>query len=200
MSASAPPAPFSPELSVISGYGRHAGAVRGVSFWRRAGARIIDTIMHYVIGICTGFAIAIFVAIATASHPSSEVVAGLEHRSILGWVSAVLGSIAYHPICEGLHGSTLGKRALSFVVLQENGTPCRFVPALVRSFAYFFDALFFDLGGCLAMQKTPQEQRRGGEWAHTVVCERSQVAPENLRSDGRFALVALLAIMADAQL
>lgn len=101
---------------------------------------------------------------------------------------------------EGVHGSTLGKLLLGFVVVQEDGAPCRSGSAFIRSIAYFVDGLFFGLVGYFAMQKTPQEQRHGDEWAHTIVCRRAQVAPQNLRGFGQFAMVFLLAVMADATL
>jgi hypothetical protein len=50
------------------------------------------------------------------------------------------------------------------------------------------------------MQKTYQEQRYGDQWAHTVVTGRAGVIPEQLRSDGRFVLGLMLAVMTDAAL
>jgi uncharacterized membrane protein YiaA len=72
------------------------------------------------------------------------------------------------------------------------------VPAIIRELGYFIDALFFGLVGYLAMQKTYQEQRYGDQWAHTVVTQRANVIPEQLRSDSRFVLILMLAIMTDA--
>ncbi|MBZ5520775.1 MAG: hypothetical protein LAP21_00820 [Acidobacteriia bacterium] len=50
------------------------------------------------------------------------------------------------------------------------------------------------------MQKTLQQQRYGDQWAHTVVCKRSSVAQQNLRSGGQFALAFILGMMADGAL
>ena len=86
----------------------------------------------------------------------------------------------------------------SLVVIKEDGSPCGFRAALIRSLAYYIDALFFGLIGYFAMQKTPQQQRHGDEWAHTIVCKRSAVAAPQLGSMGRFALVFLLAGFFDA--
>jgi hypothetical protein len=47
------------------------------------------------------------------------------------------------------------------------------------------------------MQKSPQEQRHGDEWAHTIVCKRSDAPPQSLRAGGRFLGVLLLALVAD---
>jgi hypothetical protein len=50
------------------------------------------------------------------------------------------------------------------------------------------------------MEKSGKEQRYGDQWAETVVCKRSSLAPEQLQSDGRFALALMLAMMAVAGL
>ncbi len=86
------------------------------------------------------------------------------------------------------------------VVVQEDGTPCRFWPAIIRELGYFVDGIFFGLIGYFEMQKSMKEQRYGDEWAGTVVCKRSAVAPEQLRGGGRFVLGLMLGLMADAAL
>ncbi len=158
----------------------------------------MDLIVHYFVSVCAAFAFGIMLAIAAGGHPSPTIVAKLRHNDILGFLLALIGYASYHTICEGLHGSSIGKRILSLVVIQEDGSPCRFRSALIRSFAYFVDALFFGLIGYFAMQKKAQEQRLGDEWAHTIVCKRSQVAVENLRDGGTFVMALLLAVMCDA--
>ena len=115
-------------------------------------------------------------------------------------MAALLGSILLEAICEGLHGSTPGKYLLGIVVVREDGTPCRLGAAFIRSFAYLIDSLFFGLIGYFAMQKTPQQQRHGDEWAHTIVCRRSWLAQQNLRGFGQFLMAFLLGAMADAAL
>ncbi len=124
----------------------------------------------------------------------------LKQITLASFLLALLGSIAYHTICEGLHGSTLGKRLLSMAVVQADGSPCELDSAAIRSFAYLVDSLFFGLVGYFAMQKTPQEQRHGDEWANTVVCKRSKIAPQNLRGEGRFVGILLLAFAVDGGL
>ena len=126
--------------------------------------------------------------------------AKLHHLGMTGTIFVLMGSIAYETLCETLHGSTVGKLALGMVVVQEDGTPCRFKAALIRSLAYFVDGLFFGLVGYFAMQKTPQQQRHGDDWAHTIVCKRSAAPPESLRSGTRFLLALVLGAMADAAL
>jgi len=50
------------------------------------------------------------------------------------------------------------------------------------------------------MQKTPQQQRYGDQWAHTIVCNRSQIRPENLRDGNRFVMALFLGMAADGVL
>jgi len=203
MSNLAPNAPLPAEPAeslTFGGYGGLAGAVQGVGFWPRAAARVIDMVLHYLIGFCSGLFIAIVIVIATGGRGSPFLAAKMRSAGLLAFVLALLGSVAYHTICESLHGSTVGKLLFSMVVVQEDGSPCGFRSALIRSFAYFVDALFFGLIGYFAMQKTPQEQRHGDEWAHTIVCKRSVVSPEKLRGGGRFVGALLLAAFVDATL
>ena len=110
---------------------------------------------------------------------------------------SILGSIGYHTVCEGLHGCTLGKRLLGMIVVQEDGSPSRLNPAFIRSLAFYVDGLFFGVIGYMAMKKTPQEQRHGDNWAHTMVCRRSDVSTPPNRS---FALILIAAIAIDSLL
>jgi uncharacterized RDD family membrane protein YckC len=197
-----PPEPEVIHLSALDSYLGQPGALPGVSFWPRVGARVVDFLLHYLIAFCGGFLVGIMLAIvAGLQHVSVRAL--LAHRTpgrIAPFVFALLGSIALEAICEGFHGSTLGKLLLSMVVVQEDGSPCRPGSAWIRSFAYLIDALFFGLIGYFNMEKNPQRQRHGDEWAHTVVCHRANVAPQNPRSIGQFTLVLFFAAMADAVL
>ena len=189
-------------LSALDSYLGQPGSLPGVGFWPRGAARIVDWVIHYFVGYGAGFLFRIML----------EIVAGMRHTSVRAllrhqtsghfavYAFALLGSVVFEAICEGLHGSTPGKRVLSMVVLQEDGSPCRMGSAWIRSFAYFIDALFFGRIGYFNMQKNPQRQRHGDEWAHTVVCRRSNVAAANLRSGGQFTGALFLAVLADAML
>ena len=190
---------FSPSFG---GYTGQPGAIPGVGFWPRVGARIIDLLVHYMVVLCASFLFGLLLAVAAiiTHQPLPLLTAKLRHMGLMGSLFVLMGSIAYHAICEGVHGSTAGKLALGMVVLQEDGTPCRFKAALIRTLAYFVDALFFGLIGYFAMQKTPQQQRHGDDWAHTIVCKRSAAPPESLRSGTRFFLALMLGAMADAAL
>ena len=197
---SAPPSASPILLPSFGGYLGAPGGLPGVSFWPRVGARVIDLILHYVVSFFAGVLFGILAAAASGGYISPEFAYKMRHVGLPGFVLALLGSVAYHVICASIHGSSLGKLALSMVVVQEDGSPCRFGSAVIRELAYFVDALFFGLIGYFAMQKTPQEQRHGDEWAHTVVCRRSDVAPEKLHSAGHFVLALMVAMMVDAAL
>jgi len=197
-----PPEPEGIHLSALDSYAGRPGTLPGVNFWPRVLARIIDLAIHYVISICSGFLVGFFLAIvALLLHTSFRAL--MAHRApgrIALFAFSMLGLVAVEAICEGFHGSTPGKLMLSMVVVQEDGSPCRPGPAWIRSFAYYVDALFFGLIGYFSMEKSLQRQRHGDEWAHTIVCRRSDVAPQNLRGISQFALALFFAVLVDAAL
>ncbi len=189
-------------LTTLEAYAGQPGGLTGVSFWPRAAARVIDTVIHYVIAACCGFVFALILAITAYLQHNSRalLLARRPGGGLLLLLFGLLGTVALETVCEGFHGSTLGKLLLGLVVVQEDGTPCRPGSALIRSLAYFIDAIFFGAVAYFAMQKTPQQQRHGDDWAHTIVYRRSQVEPQVLRGGGQFAMVFSLAAMADATL
>jgi uncharacterized RDD family membrane protein YckC len=193
MSTDPPPILVTNDVPSFSGYSSQPGDIEGVSFWPRAGARIVDTVLYYLMGYCAAILFAVLVFVAAAGHPDPLQIAKMSHTGIIGFVVALLGSVAFHTICESVHGSTPGKLLFSMVVVQEDGSPCRLKGALIRSLAYFVDSLFFGLIGYFAMQKSAKEQRHGDEWAQTIVCKRSLVSPQNLRGTGKFMMGLFLA-------
>jgi uncharacterized RDD family membrane protein YckC len=194
-----PPPPRQPEFT-FGGYAGPAGGLLGVGFWPRAGARIIDLIVHYVVYFAASIFFAIMLGvIATLNHvPTEPLVAKMAAFQFTAFVLAYLGSVAYHTICEAGSGQSLGKLAIGAVVVQEDGAPCGFKPALIRSFAYFVDALFFGIIGYMQMNKTPQQQRYGDTWGHTLVVKKDALPPTSGASGGRFFAMFVLACLADA--
>jgi uncharacterized RDD family membrane protein YckC len=177
------------------------GAIEGVGFWPRVAARLIDAVVHNVVafvGFLSGIVLAIVASSTGVSFPF--LLAKLSRSTVLAFFLSLLGYFSYHIICESVHGSTVGKLALSMVVVQEDGSPCRLGSAIIRSFAYLVDGLFFSFIGYVAMQETPQMQRNGDKWAHTIVCKRFRVQLQHSRSTGRFVLGLFLAVLADATL
>src|ERR1035438_4027090 len=122
-----PPEPEAIHLSALDSYAGQPGALPGVSFWPRAGARVIDMVVHYCISICSGFLVGIMVTIvAVLQHTSAKALLAHQSRASLAlFASSLLGSVVLEAVCEGFHGSTLGKLLLSKIVVQEDGSPCR---------------------------------------------------------------------------
>ncbi len=189
----------SPTFS-FGGYATEDVGLPGVTFWPRAGARLIDYVLHYCVSYAAGFLFSLLVLAASGGHMPMWVLARFRHSGFVGVAFGVLGLVAYNVICVSMHGSTLGKRLISAVVVLERGLRCRMRPAIIRELGYFVDSLFFGLVGYSAMNESYQEQRYGDRWAHTMVANRASVIPEQLRSDGRFVLALMLAVMTDAAL
>lgn len=195
-----PEGPSPVESFSFGGYVQQAQGLKGVGFWPRAGARMIDLIIHYMVGVFTMLLMGFMVGlVAAATHQPGRL---MVHKMVAGTPSAFLlalvGALVYHTVCETVHGSTLGKLIFSMIVVQEDGSHCRFKSALIRNLGYHVDALFFGLIGYYAMKRDQTQQRYGDEWAHTVVCKNADLAPEKRRSAGRFVLGFLLACMADS--
>jgi uncharacterized RDD family membrane protein YckC len=184
--------------SALGPYGSPPGEIQGVTFWPRVVARVIDFIVHYLVSIVAAFLFALLLVIAAGGHPNPQLSERIRHTGIAVFSFSLLGSIAYEIVCEGVHGSTLGKLALGMVVVEQDGTPCRVKSAVIRSFAYLVDALFFGLIGYMAMKGSPQMQRHGDKWAKTVVCKRTAMQTNNLRSGGQFAVALFFAVILDA--
>jgi uncharacterized RDD family membrane protein YckC len=192
--ASAPAPRFS-----FGGYSAEENSLQGVGFAPRLAARVIDLVVHYFIALCSGFFIGIVVLIVggLTGRDTATLLSRAQNTGVTAFLLALLGSTAYHTICEGLHGSTLGKLICGLVVLQEDRKPCGMRSALLRSLGYYVDALFFGAIGFVKMKDTVLQQRHGDAWAGTVVCKRKAVA-ELVRGPGRFIGVFLLAGFADS--
>jgi uncharacterized RDD family membrane protein YckC len=182
----------------FGGYAAHEEGLEGVTFWPRAAARVIDFVVHYLVGFCTGILFTAMLTVVSGGHIPMSIMLKISRTHLPLFAAGLLGIIAYEVVMTAMHGGSLGKRMLGLVVVQEDGSPCRFGAAVIRELGYMIDSLFFGLIGYLAMQKNRQEQRYGDQWAETVVCHRRAIAPEKLRGSGRFMLVLMLAVMADS--
>ncbi len=174
----------------------------GAGFGLRAGAQIVDLIIHNVIGVAASFTAGIFIALyamATGTS-SSTLIAKLDATTPSGIILALLGYAVYHAICEGMHGATLGKLIFRIHVLREDGNPAGIGAALIRSIAFNIDALFFGLIAAASMRSSELQQRLGDKWAKTVVVERSRFNQYPWPSGWKFTFVFLAALIADGLL
>jgi|SRR5215472_6781864 len=191
-----------PTHFTLGGYTGPSRVIEGVSFWPRVAARLIDVVVLTFLAYLARalFRVVLTIVAISTGQPVGLMIAKYRVAGVAVFIFSVLAGVAYHTICEGLHGSTVGKLALKMVVVSEGGAPCEVGAALKREIAYFFDGLFFGLIGYVSMKKSPQEQRYGDRWAQTIVCKRAAVALQYLRSSRRFAAVLALAAVANIAL
>lgn len=176
-------------------------ALEPVKFGRRACARLLDLGAHIVLGGGVGIfigTVAVLVAMSRNIPLDDQLQAAIQPEDWATWVAGIVGSLLFQTICEGWHGCSLGKRMLGIVVLQENGSPCTPFQALKREIAFFVDSLFFGIVAASRMSEENRQQRMGDSWAGTVVVFRRSAPARSLRSGSRFAIVLLLALLADA--
>jgi uncharacterized RDD family membrane protein YckC len=174
-------------------------AREGAGFWVRALARVIDTMVHFAVGLAAGVTAGILVAVGSALRdvPADAAIETLSATTPLGVLAALLGATAMHVLAEGLHGSTIGKRVCGLTVISDDGTPATIPAALKRSIAYLWDALFFGLVAAQKMAESPRRQRFGDVWGHTQVVHLSSLDAGARRSWVRFALAATAGVAVD---
>jgi uncharacterized RDD family membrane protein YckC len=181
----------------FAGYAEPTLGLQGATFWPRAFARLIDSVVHYLVGFIAGRLFFFLLTVAAGGRPPLWVLLRLSRIHFPTLVAGLLGSLAYQVICASVHGSTLGKLLLSLQVVQDDGAPCRPRSAVIRELAYFVDALFFGIIAYTSMQGDPQQKRHGDDWAHTVVGKRSDVPEESRQGPMRFVLGFMLGTFAD---
>src|SRR3954462_6407917 len=100
MSAPVQPTVIAPPLPIptFGSYAPPQEQLRGLTFWPRVGARVIDMIIHYIVSFLAGFLFVILLVIASGGHASPVALAKLEHTGMAGFVFALLGSFAYHVV------------------------------------------------------------------------------------------------------
>jgi uncharacterized RDD family membrane protein YckC len=158
---------------------------RSAGFGIRAIARLLDTVATTVVGTIAS-AGTVLVFWLAGLHLTFAGKFALAPTLVLFSVS-LAGDVVYHTVCEWHGGATLGKAILGLRVRNEDFETCSFRGALVRTLAYFVDALFFGLVAYTAMSKSPGRQRYGDRWGHTVVVHASSL-PRETRQGGRVAV------------
>jgi len=190
---------FDSRLAIPSfgGYSVPVGTLQGVSFWPRTFARVIDLVVHYLVGFTAGLLFIFLVAIAAGGRPPLWILRRLSHTDFPVFVAGLFGFMAYQVLCTSVYGSSVGKLLFSSQVVQEDGSPCRLKSAIIRELGFFVDGLFFGIIGYTAMKGDLRQQRHGDEWAHTVVRQRAKVPLQSGRRPMRFLLALMLGVCAD---
>lgn len=161
----------------------------GAGFWIRAAARLIDTAYGLVLGLIGGMLAWVILTILQAAGATAP---GWAQRAQgfnpAGYGLSLLGMILYYSVLEGLHGASLGKLVCRLRVITADGLTCSMTRAILRSLAFYWDALFFGLVGYYSMSKSALNQRYGDVWAKTVVVRTSDVSDGAKRPLWRFFL------------
>lgn len=87
---------------------------------------------------------------------------------------AVVASLAYVLLLEGIYGYTPGKYVMGLVVVKSDGSPCTIGASVIRNLLLIVDQLpFMYLIGIVLLFVTDRSQRVGDLAADTVVVERA---------------------------
>lgn len=191
------------DAALVTADGVPIPAYEYVGWLPRAGARIIDLLItgavSFVTGLLFGGLLAVLYHPLTGGDPQLLVQRVNQQTPLNIFLTFALGfvaSTAFETIAEGMHGSTPGKMILGVTVRREDGSPCDYRAALVRSLAYFVDALFWGLVAFASMQGSPRKQRFGDKWAHTVVVRTSSLPEEMRQPSSKFWLATGAALIA----
>ncbi len=176
--------------------------LEGVGLPRRALARLIDiAALNLVLAMGGGVFI---LAAALAGGPSTQAAIELFTSQATTSVSgrlwdALLGLLCLtlmHTLCEGLHGSTLGKRLCGITVVSQAGGPAGLSAGFKRSVGFLIDQFLCGLVGAHKILNSPQAQRIGDEWADTLVVRLRALDPASRRSGLRFLAAASTGVLA----
>lgn len=96
-------------------------------------------------------------------------------RLVVGGASTVILGLLYHIVLEGRFGQTPGKKLFAIAVVRENGEPCTYTAATIRTLLRFVDWLPVGyLVGLASIQLTEHDQRLGDLLAGTIVVRVAQ--------------------------
>lgn len=165
----------------------------GAGFGIRALARIIDIAFGYFLGLVAGLigAIVLVIMERTGMIPSGWQTQ-IQGMTATTFSLSLFGAFSYHFLCEGIHGSTLGKLICRLRVINADGKPSSVKGSFIRSLAWHIDGLFFGLIGYSSMNNSPLNQRYGDVWGKTIVVKSSQAPETSRRSIARFFLALFL--------
>ena len=166
-----------------------------VSFWPRVGARIIDILVSMALAAIIGILVGIILVVL---QETGIVPGALAHRtdksSVLSNILFTLGLVGYHAACEAIGGATIGKLVLGIRVCSPNSTPCTVKGAIIRSFAFLIDGLFFGIVAYSTMSKSSLRQRLGDQWGDTLVVRASSLPKRAPGGQVALGIVAGIAV------
>jgi uncharacterized RDD family membrane protein YckC len=161
----------------------------GSRFGVRCLARTIDIVFGLFLGMIAGIAATVvLIVLQRKGDLDPDWQSRVKGLSFTGVMFGIIGSIAYHTICDGVHGATLGKIICGIRVVKEDGRPSGMGGAFVRSTAYLWDGMLFGFVAYHSMEKSTLRQRYGDVWGETAVIGVSHLSSEAKRSTLRFLI------------
>lgn len=167
-------------MTIISFDDQDQPRVEAAGFWIRAAARIIDWFVMFAITTASSTFVAVTGAILVRvlHGPHEAYMELVRHPSWVRRVASVCATIAYHSVCEGTGGATIGKRLLGLQVVADDFGKATLMQGIRRTFGFFVDALFFGAVGASNMNDSPMKQRIGDKWGRTFVVHRETLPPQ----------------------
>jgi uncharacterized RDD family membrane protein YckC len=167
--------------------------LEGKSFWNRAFAYILDTIIYYITKWAVALLFGVFLGTISAIIridliPSSALPCGV---SLL---EGLVLTTAYFTIFEASYGATPGKMILRMRVVSTDGTNPGFLDALIRGLFRYFDGLIFGIIAYSSM-KPPLHQRYGDKATNTMVIDSRDPAIEQPQEFWDFLIAVALYLM-----
>lgn len=165
-------------------------------FGIRFAGRLIDWVLHLMLGFVGGVIGTIVAAVLAAVGVLGPDWLARTQEVGMGWnlFWGIVAASMYEVACEGIAGTSVGKLVLGYRVVTTDLRPCTPLKALMRSLAYYVDALFFGVVAYNAMSSSPLNQRLGDKWADTVVVKSAALPASARRSTGLVALGLLSGI------
>lgn len=123
------------------------GALQYAGFWIRAGARLLDGVLLWVVNMALAVPMMALAASQNAGDEPSGAFVGLTCATYL---VQLLIAAAYEITLVARYGATLGKQALKLRVVMPDGSPLTTRRAVGRYFATMLSAMTVGIGFLLA--------------------------------------------------
>ncbi|MEW5738294.1 MAG: RDD family protein [Myxococcota bacterium] len=149
-----------------------------VGFGRRAGARIIDLVLHQAFALAGGVLAGIALVLLQASGAvrpgwESRLDGGFLFNMLVGTLASSTGAAVSVWIC----GASVGKLILGLRVVSMDRPRVPPGSALIRELAFLIDGFFFGLVAYNVMNGSPYNQRLGDQWGNTTVVRAETIPP-----------------------